>query len=196
VRPVPAETSPLAIVSLVCGILAFVAMPFLAAIPAVVCGHLARSRISQAAGRVGGKGLALAGLIMGYLNLALLPVIAILAALAIPVFSKAQERAVETRIATDARQIALACLVYASDHGDAFPPKLEDLVPDYLPDRSLLENPRHAGGFIYFGGTTKDPAKKVLLHSAQPNRRGGRVTAFVDGSVETNHRPDSKALER
>ena len=40
------------------------------AIAAVVCGHLARSRIRQSSGALRGMGLALAGLMVGYLGLA------------------------------------------------------------------------------------------------------------------------------
>ncbi len=64
-------TSNAAIISLVLGILAYIFLPFLGAIGAVIAGHMARSEIRQSHGRMGGDGLALAGLILGYSNLAL-----------------------------------------------------------------------------------------------------------------------------
>ncbi|HEX7369012.1 MAG TPA: DUF4190 domain-containing protein [Rhodanobacteraceae bacterium] len=67
------RTSSLAIISLVFGILAWVPpiLPFIGAIVAVVCGHAARSEIRRAPpGSIEGDGLALAGLILGWLQLA------------------------------------------------------------------------------------------------------------------------------
>lgn len=61
--PVHSKTSGLAIASLVC---VFV-FPF--GIPSIICGHIARSRIKKSQGGLTGAGLALAGLILGYLSL-------------------------------------------------------------------------------------------------------------------------------
>ena len=66
----PARTSSLAVISLVFGILCWVALPFIAAIVAVVCGHSARGEIRRApAGTIEGDGMALAGLILGWVHL-------------------------------------------------------------------------------------------------------------------------------
>jgi hypothetical protein len=43
----------------------------LAGIPAVICGHLARLQIRQSGGQITGNGLAVAGVITGYLSLVL-----------------------------------------------------------------------------------------------------------------------------
>ena len=61
----------LAVVSLVCGILGWTLLPFLGSIAAVICGHLARSEIRRAPDRLEGDGLAVAGLVLGYLSIAL-----------------------------------------------------------------------------------------------------------------------------
>jgi len=65
VRP---RTNQLAIVSLICGI-GQIFFSILAAIPAVVCGHAARSQIRRTGEE--GAGLALAGLVLGYIGLAI-----------------------------------------------------------------------------------------------------------------------------
>lgn len=65
----PAPTNNLAIVSLVAGILSWVLCPIIAAIVAVITGHVARGQI-RTSGESGG-GLALAGLILGYVHLVL-----------------------------------------------------------------------------------------------------------------------------
>lgn len=69
---IPARTtSTTAIVSLVFGIVCWVVLPFIGAIVAVVCGHVARGEIRQAPpGSVEGDGMAIAGLILGYAHLA------------------------------------------------------------------------------------------------------------------------------
>jgi hypothetical protein len=65
------RTSSLAIVSLIFGILAYVCLPFVGALIAVICGHSARSEIRRAPpGSIDGDGLALTGLILGWIQLA------------------------------------------------------------------------------------------------------------------------------
>lgn len=63
------RTSGLAITSLVCGIVGLLTCLVLAGIPAVICGHMALNQIGQDPTRIGGRGMAIAGLIMGYLQL-------------------------------------------------------------------------------------------------------------------------------
>lgn len=63
------ETSALAIVSLVFGILAWIALPLIGGVVAIVTGHMARSEIRAARGDLQGDGMAVAGLVLGYLNL-------------------------------------------------------------------------------------------------------------------------------
>jgi len=61
----PAGTSLLAIGSLFLGVLGC-ALPLLSSIPAIVCGHSALTRIRKSGGALGGKGLAITGLVLGY----------------------------------------------------------------------------------------------------------------------------------
>ena len=65
------QTNSLAVVSLVCGILGWTLLPFLGSIVAIVCGHMARSEIRRNPQTQEGDGLAVAGLVMGYLVIAL-----------------------------------------------------------------------------------------------------------------------------
>src|SRR5437667_10694380 len=72
--PIPqpvARTSPVAIWTLVLAILSFACGWLFTAIPAVICGHIARAKIRKSGGALGGKGIATAGLILGYLALVL-----------------------------------------------------------------------------------------------------------------------------
>ncbi len=68
----PVQTSTLAIVSLVSGIVSWVMLPFLGSIVAIITGHMGRSEIRRSQGRIGGDGLAIGGLILGYLQIGLL----------------------------------------------------------------------------------------------------------------------------
>lgn len=60
---------PSAICSLVLALLSFFCGWLVTAIPAVICGHVARSKIRKSGGALGGKGVATAGLILGYIAL-------------------------------------------------------------------------------------------------------------------------------
>ena len=65
--PIPRNHGP-AIVSLVCGIVAFVlCLGPLAGIPAIICGHLALNRIAKSNGALRGT---LAGTTQSYVNVA------------------------------------------------------------------------------------------------------------------------------
>lgn len=69
--PPVAPTSGLATASLVLGILSWVTLPLLGAVGAVVCGHMARRDIRASRGALGGDGLAIGGLVLGYAHLVL-----------------------------------------------------------------------------------------------------------------------------
>ena len=60
------QTSTTAIISLVCGILGWTALPFIGAIVAIVTGHAARADIRRNPQTLQGDGLAVAGLVLGY----------------------------------------------------------------------------------------------------------------------------------
>jgi type II secretory pathway pseudopilin PulG len=107
--PQPQKTSGLAISSLVFGIISLLGgviliIPFLLA---VVFGHIAYARCGRDPS-TGGKGIAIAGLATGYASLILIPIIGLLAAMAIPAFQKVREHSLEKAMANDARQIGTA----------------------------------------------------------------------------------------
>ncbi len=121
----PAQTSSKAIISLVCGLLFFIPLAFVAAI---VFGHLAYSEIRKSAGRLKGEGLAIAGLVLGYMWVVSIPVILIMAAIAIPNLLRARMAANESSAVAGVRQLIMAEITYAADHPDAgFTCSLSDL---------------------------------------------------------------------
>ena len=65
------ETNIWAIISLISGILGWLGVFGLGGLAAVICGHVAKNQIAHSAGRMTGDGFATAGLVLGYLNIAL-----------------------------------------------------------------------------------------------------------------------------
>lgn len=62
-----ASTSGMAIASLILGISGLTIVPFFASIAAIIIGYMARNEIRQRPDELGGDGLALAGIIMGWI---------------------------------------------------------------------------------------------------------------------------------
>ena len=70
------QSSGMAVASMVLGLAGLLFVPIVCSIAAVICGHMARSQIRQGEGRVGGDGMAMTGLITGYLGLVIYLVLA------------------------------------------------------------------------------------------------------------------------
>ncbi len=114
----PQQTDGKAVGSLVCGIFAITFIPILAAIPAVILGHMSRSEIKKSMGRLKGEGMALAGLIMGYMSVAVLPFILIIAAIAIPNLMRARMSANESAAAMTVRTVVTNQIAYSTMYID------------------------------------------------------------------------------
>jgi hypothetical protein len=65
------RTPPVAIWSLILAVLSFTCGWLFTAIPAVICGHIARAKIRKSGGTLGGRGIATTGLVLGYFALVL-----------------------------------------------------------------------------------------------------------------------------
>ena len=137
-----------------------------------------------------GKGTKGAGQVMAPL---LIVPVAIAAGVALPAFSKVQESAKATNSRSNAKQIAVACKLYALDNGGKFPPTLQALLPDYLPDAKIFVSPfapEVPVGYTYTAGLTeKSPAATVLLEDKFAAREHLRVIVHVDCSGEIQPAP-------
>jgi type IV pilus assembly protein PilA len=109
--PGQAETSGKAIGSLVCGFLFFFPP---SAILAVIMGHLSLSEIRRSAGRLCGRGVAIAGLVLGYMGLSFIPIL-IIAAIAIPNLLRAKMAANEASTVASLRTYNTVLLRYATE---------------------------------------------------------------------------------
>jgi Tfp pilus assembly protein PilE len=136
--PTPVKTSALAIWSLVLGILGFLCFSFFTGIPAIICGHMGRSKIRESQGALQGDGLALAGLILGYIG-TIVTTLGIVAAIAIPAFVAYRDKAYCAMAQAEAVRAATAVSCYVANRNPASPPTLADLASDaqcgYTPGR-------------------------------------------------------------
>lgn len=119
---VPTAKGPekgLAIASLVLGLASIVlCLSVFTGIPAIICGHIARSRAVRLPARYGGAALAMAGLVLGYVSLIFsLVMLAVL----LPALAKIRPVPRMTTCQNNLRQIGLAFKVWALDHGDQYP---------------------------------------------------------------------------
>jgi type IV pilus assembly protein PilA len=106
-------TSGKAIGSLVSGLLFFFA-PF-SSIVAVILGHISLSEIRKSSGRLKGHGMATAGLVLGYIGIAAIPFILIIAAIAIPNLIRAKIAANEAAAVGSLRTYNTAMVTYAAN---------------------------------------------------------------------------------
>src|SRR5262249_9551933 len=76
-RPVSARTSGLAIVSLVLGVASLGCLWLFAGLPAILLGVISLVQIGRSQGRVGGRGLAIAGILLSCLSACCCPVVGV-----------------------------------------------------------------------------------------------------------------------
>jgi prepilin-type N-terminal cleavage/methylation domain-containing protein/prepilin-type processing-associated H-X9-DG protein len=87
--------------------------------------------------------------------LVVIAIIAILAAILFPVFAKARDKAKQTSCLSNVKQVQLACLMYAGDHDDYLPCRMDnpgftwpmDLVKPYVRNDGVFKCPKTAGGW-------------------------------------------------
>lgn len=109
----PVGNSGLALTSMILGISSFFCG--VTAIPAVICGHMALSKIKRSQGRLTGGGFAVAGLITGYLGVFVF--IAMLAGLTAPMVMRQRKKADQTEAVSNAQQISFALMEFESEYG-------------------------------------------------------------------------------
>jgi type II secretory pathway pseudopilin PulG len=140
----PGRGRGLSVASLVLGILALFPFSFLTGIPAIITGAIALAQKRL------GRGMAIAGVVLGAVGTLVIGVGLILA-LIVPNFVRFQERARRSSVKENMRVLQTALEAYAADHGGEYPgvesdwSNPEDFFYAYLPggdpsgtDRSLI----------------------------------------------------------
>lgn len=174
----PQQTSGKAIASLVCGIINV----FPLFIVAIILGHLSLSEIKKSGGRLKGEGLAIAGLVMGYLGIVAIPMILIIAAIAIPNLLRAKIAANESSAIASIRSLFAAEISYQTAHADAgFTCSLSDLAAAGLIDSGLASGSRT--GYVFelrncSAETEGGPISKFQLTATPFKHNQSGVRAF------------------
>jgi len=187
--PVPTAlgaTSGKAIVSLICGLLFFF---FPASIVAIILGHLSLSDIKKSGGRLEGRGMAIAGLVLGYAGVAFIPMVLIIAAIAIPNLLHARIAANEASAVSNIRVLMTAEAGYAANHADAgFTCSLADLARDQLIEADLASGSKRGYRFE-LANCAADPAVgantkfQVAAYPQSPNQSGRRAFCSDESQV-------------
>lgn len=181
-----AETSGLAIASLILGILGFF-FSFFTAIPALICGHKALNKIKRSAGTLKGRGKAIAGLVMGYLVLFIV-VPLLLLAIAIPNIGNINAKARESMISRSMNKVVGHLKDYAAAHQGEYPPTLETALsgPELATAfETMPSNWTQEAGFDYLGAGLKPATagNQLILISRAKGPRGERIAVYNDGTV-------------
>jgi len=189
---IPAETSGKAIVSLVCGLFLFV---FPMSILAIIFGHISLSEIRKSAGRLKGEGLAMTGLVLGYVGVAAIPVILIIAAIAIPNLLRARIAANEASALASIRTLVIAEAGYSSAHPEAgYTCTLSDLSAAGLIDARLASGQKNGYAFELLGcGASAESVAnvkyRVVAYPRTQNTTGRRAfCADESGNVKSDEK--------
>lgn len=130
-QPVPpgyprSQTEGRAVASLVLGILALF-FSIITGIPAIILGHLSLSSVKKSSGKLSGEGIALAGLILGYISVALVP---LLLMIAIPNLARSRIAANQAEAAATVRTLIAGQTTYSTTFPRAgYAPDLATLGP-------------------------------------------------------------------
>jgi hypothetical protein len=161
-----ARTNKLAITSLVLGILSvlFCGVGIVFSIPGLICGFLGMSRAKNSGGTERGHGMALTGTIMSGVSLVMLPVIGLLAAIAIPNFVKARGSAQKNACIGNLTQIQTAKNQWALENKKTTS-ETPDAMELYGPQKYIRREPTcPAGGTYSINSVEETPTCTVRGH--------------------------------
>lgn len=181
------QTDGKAIGSLICGIASVTILSILAGIPAIILGHVSRSDIRKSDGRLKGAGMALAGLIMGYISLVIIPIIFIIAVIAIPSLIRSRQAAHEASAIATLKTIRNAEETYRLNSRGRFG-QMTDLI-----DKELLDaNVRRTVAGYYFTVRVSTAGDEYTATADPATSNEGRYGYFVtsDGMVRYSVEPD------
>ena len=182
------RTSGLAIASLILG-LAGVMCSLLTTIPAIICGHIARAQIKRDES-LGGGGVAMAGLVVGY-GMSVLTVL-LVPMMMLPMLHEVKERANEIICMSHTTMLQVEVVSYAEANGGKLPSDWSelDLDPsDPTPENPLVcptaEGPGPHYELVHPGAVLADlPEDAVLVREIDPIHDGKRHLGRKNGATE------------
>jgi type IV pilus assembly protein PilA len=156
---------------------------------AIILGHLSLSEIKKSGGRLGGRGLAIAGLVLGYAGIAFIPMILIIAAITIPNLLHARIAANEASAVSSLRILGTAELSYAASHPEAgFTCSLTDLSRDNLISGDLASGRKTGYTFELANCSAEPPGAmntkfRVVAYPQRSNQSGRRAFCSDESQV-------------
>jgi type II secretory pathway pseudopilin PulG len=125
---------------------------------------------------------------LGSSSMETISTVAILASLALPAFTKVQDKANDTKVMNQLKQLVICLKIYSTDQGK-YPTQLSDLIKEGMLDNpSLLEfsdpnSKEHLAPLYNNQLTNSSDGGEIILAAPTPNKSGKRIAAFNDGSV-------------
>lgn len=162
--PPPPPMSTWAMMSLILG-LALFCIPVVGGLVGIITGIIGIAQTRQA--RLGGRGLAITGLVLGLVSLVLATPLEV--ATMIPMIGKSREAAKREQCAQHLRNLGAALLSYANEY-DQFPPKLEALAK--------LRSPPMASDFVCPDDDKTPPAETPSAAMAA-DLAGGQHCSYI-----------------
>ena len=151
------KTLGLAIASFVCGLLfLFPLLGFIFSVVAVVLGIVSLVKISNNKDEFKGSGLAIAGISLGALGILLVPIVALLAAIAIPNLLRARVNANDALAKSTLKTLAVASETFATANQGVYPMNIMDLTaanPPYIQNAYCGET---ISGFMFLCSFAED----------------------------------------
>ena len=192
------ETCGVAIASLVLGVLIF-CLGLFAAIPAVICGHMALGQIRRSGDTIAGRGMAIAGLVLGYSGIVLTILFILVGVIAT---KRGWEAAKRDMCKNNLILIREGCHTYAGENGGVYPDKLSRLYPKYvqtsesfrcpadknhkmwepLPTESIDKDASYV--ILPDRKPTDRPHREFIADKPQNHKSEGRNVLYTDGEVE------------
>jgi len=175
----PPKLSGVAIASLLLGIYSILTLGILS-IVGLILGIVALHRIGRSSGRVRGRGYAITGTALSLAGVFLIPLVLL------PALVRVREAARGEVCQSNLKQIGIAMAVYANDHDDSFPPRLQDLYPRYITDKQLFYSPSDPARklYIYVPGLSGSKPLIMLAFDHRGTHSGGRHILFSDVHIE------------
>ncbi|MEO6846530.1 MAG: DUF4190 domain-containing protein [Chthoniobacterales bacterium] len=181
------KTSGLAITSLILGILSVTCCGLFTGVAAIICGHIAHSKIGRSAGELKGKRLAIAGFVLGYVSIV---ITIILTAIMLPGMSGAVQKGKQALQLGYAQQIAIAMRkggheIMPADSGITTVSQLkEKLVQNGMPPELIRGIPFE--NFLIGNVSASDSADTILIRSA-PDHSVDAVIIHLSGDGRMLH---------
>jgi hypothetical protein len=172
----PLRRSGEATASLILGLFSFIP---LVGLLAVIFGHLAHASIRRTGGRLLGEGMALCGLLLGYLGFGCW-VIYWLSVLVHPILPSTARVENEHLAALSLETINISAITYSSIYNRGFPPKLAALVPPQTANAEPSENAAGLLDEVLASGTKSGYRFTYVAEKPDDTGRINRYTVHAD----------------